>query len=220
MKNEKLEKLYKRVDQCRFCKTEDNKLQHIYGYGVMNSKLMLILVNPTYRNLSSNPEYRGNKFPFIGVRQFWKVLADAGLINKKVAYRLPLRKDWHEKYTEQIKRELIQNELFLTNVVKCCYNHSGYPDSKVVRYQMKILAEEIRIVNPKKIIAFGGLVYKTLTGKNIKLSEYLNDDRKEKVMEIISGLDIITEPCYFPIGRGNPKKAAEIMYEVNLCKNA
>jgi uracil-DNA glycosylase family 4 len=172
---------------------------------------MLILVNPTYRNLSSNPEYRGARFPFIGVRQFWKVLADGGLIDKKVAYGLPLRKNWRDKHTELIKQELIRNKLFLTNIVKCCYGHSLYPDSKVIDSQLKFLAEEINIVNPKKIVAFGALVYKTLTGKNIKLAEYWNEWKIGNDSEIVFGLKISVMPCYFPIGRGNPKKAAEIL---------
>ena len=206
-----MQKLYERADDCKFCKTDRNLLQHIHGFGALNPKLMLILVNPTYRNLSSDPNYKGARFPFIGVRQFWKVLVDGGLIDRNVAHGLLLRKDWNTKHTEQIKHELIRNKLFLTNIVKCCYSHSSYPDKRVVKDQAKVLIEEIRIVNPRKIVAFGGLVYKTLTGKNIMLSEYWKKDMIEKSTEVISGLNVIIEPCYFPIGRGNPKKAAEIM---------
>lgn len=210
MRNAKLQKLYREVNRCKFCQLERNQLQHIHGYGVMNPKLMLILINPTYRNLSSDPGYRGDRFPFIGVRQFWKVLADGGLIDKKIAYGLPLRKDWHKEYTEQIKSELIRNKLFLTNIVKCCYDHSSYPDGKVVKDQIKILAEEVRIIKPKKIIAFGVLVYKTLTGKNIRMTDYRNGSR-EKITEVVSGLSIPVMPCYFPIGRGNPRMASKIL---------
>ena len=211
MGSKKLQKLYKRADDCKFCRADKNLLQHIHGFGALNPELMLILINPTYRNLSSDSEYKGVRFPFIGVRQFWKVLADGGLINRGVAYELPLRKEWKEKHTEQIKQELTLNKLFLTNVVECCYSHSAYPDDKVIAEQLKLLADEIKIVRPKKIVAFGGLVYKTLTGKNIKLAEYWNEQKIGTDFEIISGLTISVLPCYFPIGRGNPKKAAEIM---------
>lgn len=206
----KLQKLYREVDGCKFCKAERNTLQHIHGYGAMNPKLMLILINPTYRNLSSDPKYRGARFPFIGVRQFWKVLAEGGLMDRNVAFGLPTRGEWSNRHTEQIKKELIKNKLFLTNIVKCCYNHSTYPDKNVIKNQLKLLAEEIRIVKPKKIMAFGGLVYKTLTGKSIKLVDYWNGPQ-EQVVEVISGLGISVMPCYFPIGRGNPRKAAEIL---------
>lgn len=210
MRNAKLQKLYQVVDRCKFCKAERNHLQHIHGYGAMNPKLMLILVNPTYRNLSSDSKYRGDRFPFIGVRQFWKILAEGGLIDRKVGINLPARTGWGDKHTQQIKKELLKNRLFLTNIVKCCYDHSAYPDKSVIEDQLKLLAEEIRIVKPKKIVAFGGLVYKTLTGESIKLADYWYGSQ-EKAVEIISGLGTSVAPCYFPIGRGNPQKAVEIL---------
>ncbi len=111
MRNQKLENLYRKVDQCKFCNSERNKLQHIHGYGVLNPKLMLILVNPTYRNLGSASEYQGNRFPFIGVRQFWRVLADGGLIDKKVAFNLPLRTAWNSGHTKQVQNELVKNAI-------------------------------------------------------------------------------------------------------------
>jgi len=210
MRNTELQKLYRQVDRCKFCKAERNRLQHIHGYGAMNPKLMLILINPTYRNISSNKEYQGDRFPFIGVRQFWKVLASGGLIDNKIGFNLPTRTEWNSKHTAQIKKELVKNRLFLTNIVKCCYDHSAYPDKSVIENQLKLLAEEIRIVKPEKVVSFGGLVYKTLTGKNIKLADYWNGSQ-EKVVEAISGLDILVMPCYFPIGRGKPREAARIL---------
>jgi hypothetical protein len=70
MGNRELQKLYGKIDKCRFCKADGNFLQHIYGFGALKPELMLILINPTYRNLSSEPKYKGARFPFIGVRQF------------------------------------------------------------------------------------------------------------------------------------------------------
>lgn len=206
---EQLLKLYKQVNKCNFCKSTNNKLQHIHGFGVMNPKLMLILVNPTHRNLSSHPDYIGPRFPFIGVRQFWKVLAEGGLIDKKVTDELPLRADWDNKDTKNIQKELIRNKLFVSNIVKCCYDHSEYPENNVIKDQLNYLSQEIKLVNPKKIVAFSGLVYKTLTGKPVKLSEYWSQPTKS--FENISGLDFPVEPCYFPIGRGNPNKAIQVL---------
>ncbi len=214
MGNKKLETLYKKVDGCKFCKTTRNKLQHIHGFGAINPRLMLILINPTYRNLSSRPGYKGIRFPFIGVRQFWRVLADGGLINKKVAYGLPKRSDWDTDHTRQIQKELIKNKFFLTNIVKCCYSHGKYPSREVIHDQLNILKEEVRLVNPKYIVAFGALVFKTLTGKNIKMSDYLRNFSVTRIVsEKISGLDVPVILCYFPIGRGNPRESAKILRE-------
>lgn len=211
MESKELLTLYRKVDACTFCTADKNLLQHIHGFGALNPRLMLVLVNPTYRNISSDPAYLGARFPFLGVRQFWKVLAAGGLIDKNITDQLPLRKDWTQTHTEQIKGELVRNRLFLTNIVKCCYGHSAYPANGVVKDSMQTLAQEIRIVNPKKIVAFSGLVYKTLTGKDVKLSAYWTGKKRERSREIVSGLEIATEPCYFPVGRGNPAKAAQVL---------
>ncbi len=210
MQNKNLKKLYKRVDKCRFCQAMGNKLQHIHGFGALGPRFMLVLVNPTYRNLSSEPEYKGPRFPFIGVRQFWRVLADGGLIDKKTAYNLPPRTEWEGRHTKLAQNELLRNKLFLTNVVKCCYPHGKYPKKEVVKDGLIKLAEEIKIVRPKAIIAFSIFVYKLLTGKNIKMSS-LDKGLPKAISEKISGLKIPVLPCYFPIGRGNPKKAIKIL---------
>ncbi|MEW6407467.1 MAG: uracil-DNA glycosylase family protein [Patescibacteria group bacterium] len=231
----KLINLYQKIDKCPFCspsrqnfggggKSLKNPLQHIHGFGTISPKFMLILINPTYRNISSNPKYIGPRFPFIGVRQFWKVLGDAGLINKKIACKLPKRQDWSKTHTKQIQNELLKNKLFLTNIVKCCYNHSSYPDKRVIEAQLRFLKEEIKIVRPKKIIAFGALVFKILTGESIHLSNYWNNisrlcpstssGLRSKYNENISGLNIKVLPCYFPIGRGNPNKAINYLKRI------
>jgi uracil-DNA glycosylase len=205
-----LENLYARVDQCTFCKEMRNTLQHIHGYGLKNPRYMLVLINPTHRNLSSQPGYIGPRFPFIGVRQFWNVLGGGGLIGKAITQDLPLRNKWTADHTSLLQKELEKNKLFLTNIVKCCYPHGDYPSQEVIDAQKSILQEEIRFIKPKQIIAFGGLTFKTLTGENIKLSEYwLKKDRTFN--ESLSGLNIPITPCYFPIGRGSPKKAAQAL---------
>lgn len=203
-----LDNLYKKVDNCKFCKRQNNQLNHIFGFGAIKPKFMFILINPTYRNLSSDKNYVGLRFPFIGVRQFWRVLADGGIISKKVAYKLPLRKEWGKDDTNNVKNEILKNEIFVTNIVKCCYNHSAYPSKEIIKQQLKIVGEEIKIVKPKRILAFGLLTYKVLTGSEIKISSAINNPNKFKNNEILSKLNVPVIPCYFPIGRGNPKKAS------------
>jgi uracil-DNA glycosylase len=210
----KLQKLYAAVDACAFCRTKRNPLRHIHGYGAMRPDWMLILVNPTHRNISSAPTYRGSRFPFIGVRQFWNVLANGDLISEAVAGALPARTDWTAHHTDLVQRELIRNKLFLTNVVKCCYDHSAYPAPSVVRESVRHVAEEIRSVRPRRIIAFGGLVHRTLTNMPVTLAAHWAARTKPAYHEKISGLSVPVIPCYFPIGRGSPRKAAKILREV------
>lgn len=202
-----LEQLYREVDSCKFCAKEKNSLRHIHGAGAMRPRLMLVLINPTYRNISAHAGYEGPQFPFLGVRQFWNILADGGLIAK---HNLPLRAEWNAGHTTKMRAELVKNKLFLTNIVKCCYDHSAYPSKEVIEAQKKFLGEEITLVKPQRIVAFGALVYKTLTGKDIKLS----DPPKREDIGIFSGLNIPVSACYFPIGRGSPAKAIKILKQL------
>lgn len=144
---------------------------------------MLILINPTHTNISSAPEYRGLRFPFVGVRQFWRVLADGGLIGKKLAYGLPLKRDWKFTDTEALVKELRRRHLFLTDAVKCCYPHSNYPPKKIFEYHKRFTAEEIRMVKPQRIIAFGSRTFQFLTGENIHLTQYWHQRKKNTYHE-------------------------------------
>ena len=213
-----LARLYDRIDCCRFCRRDRNRLLHIHGAGARRPDLMLVLVNPTHRNLSSDPageHAAGPRFPFIGVRQFWRVLADGGLIDQKVAAALPPRAGWRPEHTELVRRELVRNRLYLSNIVKCCYPHGDYPAPEVVRDQLGLLAEEVRLVRPRRIVAFGCLVHRTLTGENVTLSEYWRPGAGRKpAREKLTGLGLPVVPCYFPIGRGNPKKAAAVLRRI------
>jgi len=148
----------------------------------------------------------------LGTRQFWRVLADGGLISKKTAYNLPLPLRWRGIHTAQIQKELIRNKLFLTDIVKCCYGHSRNPDKKIIQAHQPYLIQEIKILKPKKIVAFGRLVTNILTGENIHLAEYWSNSRSRfKLRETLSGFDFPVVPVYFPTGRGNPNKAARLL---------
>lgn len=205
-----LSTLYKKVDACSFCQSAHNPLQHIHGFGSLNARCMLVLINPTYRNISSAPDYQGPRFPFIGVRQFWRVLGESGFVDASIARSLPLRNQWTRAHTALVQKELLRNRLFLTNIVKCCYPHGNYPAQEVITAQKDILGKEIRSVRPKRIVAFGALTFKVLTGKAITLSAYRYKESKI-FYESLSGLGTPVIPCYFPTGRGSPRKAAQAL---------
>ncbi len=221
-KNEKqeLSSLYRKVDLCPLCKNSQNELQHILGTGKIRPRFLLLLINPTYKNISSRPEYKGPRFPFVGVRSFWRVLGKAGLINQKLAESLPLPSLWQKEHTISLQEELLKNSLFLTNIVKCTFSHSLYPPQKYFEYHREILKKELEIVKPKYIVAFGQLPFKFLTGKSIVLSSIFEskDHYKPKHRERITHFKIPVLPCYFPVGRGKPKEAIAFLsfYNTNF----
>lgn len=207
----KLKNLYANVDTCSFCEAARNRLQHIHGVGTLHPRLMLVLINPTHRNISSHPAYSGPRFPFIGVRQFWRVLANGNLIEREVAYGLPTQSEWQPIHTDRISKELIGQRLFVTNLVKCCYNHSEYPQEEIIAAHRELLGMEIKIVKPERIVTFGALVFTALTGERIHLTRYWQSRQKYLYRERISGLHTRIVPCFFPIGRGSPRQATRIL---------
>lgn len=215
MESIKLQELYRTIDKCDFCMASGNKLQHIHGFGTINPKFMLIAINPTYRNLSSHPDYKGPRFPFIGVRQFWRVLGEGGLIRKSVANKLPARSNWRDLDTRNVQNEILNSNIFLTNVVKCCYNHSKYPPKEVIDKHVEFLAQEIKILKPQIIITFGALTFDLLTKKSLHLSKYWQSEGIQKYYDVLSGLSIPVIPCYFPIGRGKPQEAVRVLQKLS-----
>ncbi len=62
----------------------------------------------------------------------------------------------------------------------------------------------------RAIIAIGLIPFEAIAGKKIKLKE-----SSGKLFSVdISGKKYPIYPCYFPVGRGNPKKAEETLKEI------
>ena len=84
---------------------------------------------------------------------------------------------------------------------------------------MPLLIREVEIVSPKYLVTFGSIPFKYLTGKTITLGDYYDQVVRqglhpEEVQIGSAKVEVI--PCYFPVGRGNPQRAVEILKLVNL----
>ncbi len=206
--------LYKKFDSCERCKKFGNKLQHILGGGCTeNLKICFILINPTYNNISSNPNWTGKRFPFVGVKHFWKVIHDAGLLSKSTLDYIYKFK-WTEETSNLILKELNERKLYFTNLVKCCGSDGANPSKQIIREDLPLLLEEISLVNPERIITFGALPFKALTGADIKLNNYLEEAKSKGCTSFtaqIKGKIYPVHPCFFPVGQGSPKKAVELL---------
>ncbi len=209
---EKLNKLYKKFDGCKRCKQQKNKLRHILGGGKFaRPKLLFLFINPTHLNLSSHQDYKGKRrFPFIGVRYFWKLMSQAGFISNKLIERI-YKTGWLTEYENGIERELIDNDIYITNLVKCTQSNPDNPNKDIISQDLGYLIQEIDLVNPKFVITFGKLPTEVLTNKTIKLADYYDDVKRSRYKPIKSPNNFSVLPCYFPIGRGNPLKAIEIL---------
>ena len=78
-----------------------------------------------------------------------------------------------------------------------------------------LFAVEMQLVRPKKIVAFGQLTFSMLTGLPVKLGSYRDDVIQNGLQPLadypLPGCKVPVYPMYFPVGRGNPKFAAELL---------
>ena len=212
----KLKSIYDKFDNCPRCKKEKNNLNHILGGGKFkNPKFLFLFINPTYHNISSHKNYSGNRrYPFIGVRYFWKLFTEVGFINKDIIDDI-YGNGWQIEHENKIENNLVKSEIYISNLVKCTQPHPVNPTRNVIEQDSPLLKEEIKIVNPKYIIAFGKLTVKIITGLDVRLSDYLNDIEtgEYKALKSINILDKRYKvlPCFFPVGRGNSSKALKTL---------
>lgn len=123
---------------------------------------------------------------------------------------------WSVELTEQVLTFLQSQGIYLTNVVKWTGPDGSLPDAAKIALFEPILKKEIEIVQPAFIVTFGIIPFETLTRKKIKLRDSYEHMRKTKTVQThelqINSFKTTIIPCYFPVGRGEPKKAVEILW--------
>lgn len=208
--------VYKEFDNCKRCRNEGNTLLHILGGGKFkNPQFLFLFINPTHLNFSSHKDYKGERrYPFIGVRYFYRLLSEAGFLDKKIVEDI-YKRGWQIEDEHGIEQGLAASGIYMTNLVKCTNYHPQNPARRIIKEDFPLLQKEIDIVSPKYIVAFGTLVFRILTNKNIRLADAFRR-LKQDDYNIFQSIDILGRkynvlPCYFPIGRGSPQKALEML---------
>jgi len=186
------------------------------GGEVNNPKYMFVFINPTIRNQSTNPEWKGIRAPFIGTKNIWRIFHKAGHFKTELMQEIEKRKFWDEAFAQKVYSFLKAKSFNFTNIVKWAGENADLPNREKIKIFLPTLIKEIEIVQPQNIITFGLIPYEALTQRKIKLEKYYQDCmrvNKVAVTKIPTGrvqTNIIT--CYFPIGRGkNPKRAVELL---------
>jgi len=213
---EDLKKIYKKFDNCERCKRENNPYLHVLGGGKFkNPKFLFLFINPTHLNISSHKDYKGKRrYPFVGVRYFYRLLSEAGFVSKDIVENI-YKNGWQVEHEYKIEDSLAANGAYLTNLIKCTQVHPENPTKDIIKEDLPLLKEEINIVSPKYIITFGKLPFKFMTNREIRLKDCLDKLSKGKYRSFksinILGKTYEILPCYFPVGRGNPNKALEVL---------
>lgn len=198
----------------------DHTLDAISGAGqIKRPNLALVFINPTHRNISTSPEWNGLKAPWIGCANIWQLFADAGLIGEKMNQAIQSAKtNWSEQFALDIYSHVADQGLYITNIVKWAGLDAKLPEREKIRLYAPLLLEELKIIQPKRVIAFGQLTFDGLLRElGVKPQEKFGAVNEATLNTgVIQGIqtrvgEII--PCYFPVGQGikNREKAVEVL---------
>lgn len=200
-------------------KKEYDKLQVKYGSPDLRSiyfggqlsepKLFLVFMNPTKGNVASSKSWKGERYPWIGTKNIWKLFYKAGLFSEDLFREIQSRKprDWNEGFAEEVYKEIKQRDIFITNLAKCTQEDARPLPNSLFKTYVKFLQEEIKTTSPKIIITFGNQVSSIVLGRKIEVSKC----RKVKYKLDVNGREFSVYPVFYPVGNGmrNIDKSAE-----------
>ncbi len=214
-----LDELESVVDNCPRCQKQHNPLRHVFGGGHrLSPDFCFVLINPTHSNISTKEGYEGPRFPFIGVKRFWKVLHRGGFIADEVIDKVE-RKPWDAATTDLVLRELERHRIYLTNLVKCTGDNPDIPSTSVFEEDFPVFSREMALVQPRHIVAFGQVTFWVLTGQKIKLGEHYDHLPNTEMPHAqpsrpMEGRVFPVIPNFFPVGRGNPTRSVEVLRKI------
>jgi len=177
-----------------------SSLQMIRGAGKLHRPdLMLVFMNPTARNVSADPAWRGLRAPWLGVKKIWNLLADLGLIDEE-----------YPEDADALYEHVADRGLFITNLASCTQPDARHLPDAVFRDYLPVIYDEISKLNPRRIITFGNQVSSVLLQQPISVSAYTGS--AFETLEL-GGRRFKVYPSYYPVGQGQrnmPKALARI----------
>ena len=210
----RMEKINKRYDELQ--NTYGSKeLNSVYGGGcIKNPRVALVFMNPTKRNIATRKDWNGIKAQWLGTKQIWDFLTKCGLfdvtINEEIKAKKPA--EWTPEFCNKVYKEVGKQELWITNLAKCTQDDARpLPDEIFLNY-VGLLKEELKLVNPQKIIFFGNQVSSIVLNQNITVSTVR---QKEFILDIDNN-KYKSYAVFYPVGNGrfNQPKAIEDIKEI------
>ncbi|MDD2181205.1 MAG: uracil-DNA glycosylase family protein [Bacilli bacterium] len=177
------------------------ELNSIYNGGYINKpNVLFIFMNPTGRNNASQKDWKGQRYPWIGSKNIWKLFFNVGLLDKTVYDQIQQKKtrDWDEKFAEFVYDNVKKHKYFITNLGKCTQvDARPLPDTIYQKY-LELLYKEIDIIKPEVIITFGNQVSSIFLNENIQVSKC----RKKQFKKKIKNIEYEVYPTFYPVGNG------------------
>ena len=150
------------------------ELNSIYNGGCTNNPdICFVFMNPTGKNIASDPSWKGRKSPWIGTKNIWKLFYKINLLDKEIYENIMIKKpqEWDERFADLVYNNVEKHKYFITNLGKCTQVDARVIPNSVYNQYLDLLCKEIEIINPKIIISFGNQVSSTILNKKISVSQ-------------------------------------------------
>ncbi|WP_034526801.1 uracil-DNA glycosylase family protein [Secundilactobacillus oryzae] len=204
-----LQELNQRYDQMQL-EFGDPQFRSVYGAGdSQQPDTMFVFMNPTGRNVSTHADWLGMRAPWIGTKPIWRLFIRLGLLNEQTGTAIEAKhpQDWTPEFADAVYQDVTQHHYFMTNLAKCTFAGTIPVSNLIFREYLETLKQEVEIVQPKQIIAFGNQVSSILLGKSLSVST----TRQQPFDLQVGGHYYPVYPTYYPVGNGarNADKAIE-----------
>lgn len=205
---DKFEKLNNRYDELQLLYGAKG-CNAIFGYGCKKPEVVLVFMNPTRKNVASAPDWRGLRAQWLGTKQIWDFLYRCNMFDVNLNEQIKQMKpsDWTPEFCSRVYEDVIKRKIWMTNMAKCTQDDARpLPDKVFIDYK-NLLLDEMKLLNPKKIIFFGNQVSSIMLDKKIKVSEC----RRQKFNLKIGNKNYDCYAVFYPVGNGrfNQSKAVE-----------
>ncbi len=176
-------------------KKEYEKMQQVYGNQSLksinfggcdkNPDICFVFMNPTSKNIASNPSWNGIRAPWIGTKNIWDLFVVTNLFDIDIYHVIKNKKasEWDEEFAEKVYNEVKKNKIFITNLGKCTQLDARAIPNEVYKQYLNLLEKEIEIVDPKVIILFGNQVSTVFLNEKISVSQCRKKEFIKKSME-------------------------------------
>lgn len=205
---------------------EYDKLQKIYGDPSLHSiynggcellpKICFVFMNPTGKNIASNPDWLGPHYPWLGTKNIWDLFMATNLLDKDIYQEIKniKGKDWTPEFCTKVYDNITEHKIFITNLGKCTQIDARPLKDNYFHDYLPLLEKEINIIKPQIIILFGNQVSSIFLNQKISVSQ----TRKQYFEKKIGSKKYKCFPVFYPVGNGrfNIDKAIE---DINWIKD-
>ncbi len=179
----------------------DKNLKSInFGGCETNPDICFVFMNPTSKNIASDPSWEGIRAPWIGTKNIWDLFVAINMFDTDIYNEIKNKKakDWNKEFAESVYNEVKRNKMFITNLGKCTQIDARPIQNSVYEEYLNLLEKEIEIVNPKVIVLFGNQVSTVFLKEKISVSQC----RKKEYIKNINGKEYKCYPIFYPVGNG------------------